>query len=578
MKLQSLNIPNPDGFQGFRNSGASTMAAPSADLVQALLGFPAAAGKPVTGGGSGTAIRASAVLASVKTLANDLAKMPLTVRETEMVNGRQRTRTALDHPLYPIFKCVPNRWQTSYQLRWFLWSQLLMNGNCFCQVIRDQKGDVIELIPLNAWSMVVKWDYDAPLKNVDGLQITTIDPQTGKKVPTLCWHYMDGLAKVQKFYQPDLWHVTSLNVEGIGVEGAAMIALAKEAISLLIAAEEVAGRNFANGLGMGGFISFPPENGPNEDQAQNVVDRLKKDFAGSQNAGKFTVIPNGGKWEKMTFNAQESQLLESRKWNEETVARLFGGAPLVVKLGLGDKNSTYASSSAFLDEYFNTSLLPHTTAIEQSIERDLLSVSERSKIYVKHNADIILRGSPSERAKTNQVLITSWQMTPNEARILEDRDTIEGGDFLSGPANGAIFNPETGEWFIPGQLVPEPDETEESDPTAEPTESEPDAEGSSDDADEAFTHPPAPKKPQPKKAPKKAAAKPDKAKARLEAISISLSERVMRKESKGGAVDAKFVAEVLNIPTEKADAYVASRKTLSDTEARAALVALAQGE
>ena len=36
----------------------------------------------------------------------------------------------------------------------------------------------------------------------------------------------------------------------------------------------------------------------------------------------------------MTFNAQESQLLESRKWNEETVARLFGGAPLVVKLGL----------------------------------------------------------------------------------------------------------------------------------------------------------------------------------------------------------------------------------------------------
>jgi hypothetical protein len=25
-------------------------------------------------------------------------------------------------------------------------------------------------------------------------------------------------------------------------------------------------------------------------------------------------------------------------------------------------------------------------------------------------------------------------MTPNEARVLEDRDTIEGGDFLAGPA------------------------------------------------------------------------------------------------------------------------------------------------
>ena len=30
------------------SSGASTMAAPSADLVQALMGFPASAGKPVT--------------------------------------------------------------------------------------------------------------------------------------------------------------------------------------------------------------------------------------------------------------------------------------------------------------------------------------------------------------------------------------------------------------------------------------------------------------------------------------------------------------------------------------------------
>ena len=136
---------------------------------------------------------------------------------------------------------------------------------------------------------------------------------------------MDGHATVQKFYQDDLWHVTSHNLEGIGVEGASLIALGKEAISVLIAAEETAGRNFANGLGMGGFITFPIEAEVTEEQAQNTVDRLKKDFSGSQNAGKFTILPMGAKWEKMTFNAQESQLLESRKWNEETVARLFGG-------------------------------------------------------------------------------------------------------------------------------------------------------------------------------------------------------------------------------------------------------------
>ena len=67
----SLNLPNPPGFTGFQNSGSSTMAAPSSDLVQALLGFPASAGKPVT---RATAIRVAAVLSSVKVLQTTLRK------------------------------------------------------------------------------------------------------------------------------------------------------------------------------------------------------------------------------------------------------------------------------------------------------------------------------------------------------------------------------------------------------------------------------------------------------------------------------------------------------------------------
>ena len=437
-----------------------------------------------------------------------------------------------------------------------------MRGSCFCQILRDQKGDVIELVPLNAWSMNVRWDYSGGPK-------PQRDPRTGEIVPVICWHYEDGTAHVRKFYQEDLWHVTSHNLEGIGVEGASMIALGKEAISVLIAAEEVAGRNFANGLGMGGFITFPPDVEITEKQAQGVVDDLKKNFGGSQNAGKFTVLPFNAKWEKMTFNAQESQLLESRKWNEEEVARLFGGAPLVVKLGLGQQNATYASSSAFLDEYFNTTILPYTTAIEQTISRDLIDPADRSTIYVRHNADIILRGSPSERAETNAKKIVSGQMTPNEARAQEDMDSIEGGDFLTlGTGTPVIFDVENQRFFIPGQLQPnmtdEEAETKKAQTPPPPPVVEPDTVGEEEDTNR--TEPPQPK---PKSKPK--------AESRLLAISTSLTERVMRKESKGG-IDAKFVAEVLNISKDKAEDYVAKRSTLTDEEARAALITLAQGE
>src|SRR5258708_6146001 len=111
MEFISLNIPRP-----FKMDGTSTLAAPSADLVQALIGFPAAAGKPVT---RMTAIRVAAFLSAVKMLSNDIAKMPLILRETKIVNGRQSTQPAIENPLYTLLKDCPNDWQTSYQMRWF---------------------------------------------------------------------------------------------------------------------------------------------------------------------------------------------------------------------------------------------------------------------------------------------------------------------------------------------------------------------------------------------------------------------------------------------------------------------------
>jgi HK97 family phage portal protein len=313
----------------FYNDASSTLANPSADFIQSLMGFPTAAGKPVT---RMTAIRVASFLSCVRMLSNDIAKYPLILRETTSTGGRIRTTPAIKEPLYSLLKDCPNQWQTSFQMRFFLASQLLTAGNCFCQKIVNQKGDILALNPLDAWRMTQKWDLSVPGK------------------PDLYWMYADSQGTMRRFEQNEVWHTTNCNIDGGGFEGSAIIALAKEALSVLIAAEETAGRNFANGLGMGGFIAAPAESPLTEPEAQNIVDRLKKDFAGSQNAGKFTLLPGGLKWENMSYNARDSQLLESRQWNAEEIARVMGGAPLLVKLGLGEKNSTYAASSAFLED------------------------------------------------------------------------------------------------------------------------------------------------------------------------------------------------------------------------------------
>jgi HK97 family phage portal protein len=500
------------------DGGASTLANPSADFIQSLIGFPTASGKVVT---SATAIRVASFLSGVKMLSNDIAKMPLILRSRTDVAGRVRTQPALTNPLYSLLKDCPNQWQTSYQMRWFLASQLIMSCNCFCQIIRDGKGDVIALNPLNAWHMQQKWDLSTPGK------------------PLLYWVYADQSGNLRRFEQKELWHTTNSNLDGSGIEGSAIITLAKEALSVLMAAEETAGRQFANGLGMGGFISFPAESGLTEPEAQNVVDRLKKDFSGSQNAGKFTIIPGGGTWQKMTFNASESQLLESRKWNAEEIIRLLGGAPLLVKLGMGAQNSTYASSSAFMDEYYNTSLLPLCVSLEQSIMRDLIAPKDRTTLYAKHESAIILRGSLRERAETYEIQLRSGQICGNEVRINEDMDTVEGLDYFQLPANSAVFNPDTKEIYIPGQDLPGKEM-------------------------------PADTKPQ---APAEGKAKAAAVTARLLTIANTLAKRVIRKQTKG-SITAEFVADVLACSTTQADEYVIKHKTMTIDEARSALVEL----
>jgi hypothetical protein len=248
----------------------------------------------------------------------------------------------------------------------------------------------------------------------------------------------------------------------------------------------------------------------------------------------------------MSFNAQESQLIESRKWNAEEVVRLLGGAPLLVKLGMGDKNTTYASSSAFLEDYFQTSLMPHCVALEQTIMRDLIAVKDRSTLYAKHDASIILRGSLRERAETYEIQIRSGQLTPNDVNILEDRDTVDGLDWHCLPANTAVFN--DGEIYIPGQDIPGKETPEE---------------------DAADTKPETP-----------AEEKTDKkVTARLLTIANSLAERVERKELKG-ALDAKFVSEVLACSPQAAESYIRGRKdgTITNDNAHAMLMKMAQGE
>lgn len=490
-------------------------------LVASLVGLPTYSGKAVT---RTTAIRCTTLLAGIKMLAGDTAKLPLITYERTIVAGRQRTNKALDNPLYPILKDCPNAWMTSYQMRFKLIWDLFLSGNFYVQKIVNGLGEIVSLVPLTPWFITPRWDK-------------TLKDARGNIVPRLFFDYDDGCGSKVSYLSTDLWWCSLMNI--YGVEGQAIIALAKEALSVLMASDELAGRFFHNGMMSSGFITTDPAAQITPAEAQKLTDDVNKFFSGVRNAGKSPLIPYGAKYEKMQFTAAESQLIESRKWNSEEVIRVLGGQALLEKLGYG-KSSTYAATAANLEDYFNTSLLPIVVNIEQTITRDLIDPEDRATVYVKHNPDILLRGSHKERAETNKILVESGQRNPNELRENDDLDPVDGWDLYFFPANSGVFNPETGETYLPAQKVD------------------------------------APGNPQPQDTEKTAAP----AKTQLAKIADSLAERVLRKEAKAQKVDAKYVAEVCACPLEKAEAYCKDRESgkIPAEQARVSLVALVTGE
>lgn len=74
-----------------------------------------------------------------------------------------------------------SRLHVTTQMRFFLASQLIMSGNSFCQIIRNQAGEVLALQPLDAWRMTQKWD--------------TSDP----KNPILYWMFADYQGGLRRF-------------------------------------------------------------------------------------------------------------------------------------------------------------------------------------------------------------------------------------------------------------------------------------------------------------------------------------------------------------------------------------------
>jgi len=151
-------------------------------------------------------------------------------------------------------------------------------------------------------------------------------------------------------------------------------------------------------------------------------------------AGGTPILEDGMTFVAASQTAKDLQYVEARKLTREEVAAAYHIPPPMV--GILD-NATFSNISEQHKMLYQDTLGPWLTMITEDIELQLLGDFEVSpeRFYVEFNLREKLTGSFEERADAIQKAVGGPTMTVNEARALDNRPPIDGGDALIVPLN-----------------------------------------------------------------------------------------------------------------------------------------------
>lgn len=386
----------------FKN--AVTLARPSPDLRESLGSRISKTGIRVN---SKNAVQVTAVFACVRLISESIASLPLSLyRKTS--SGKEKATDRID---YGVLHDLANPETDSFQFWQTFVANMLIYGRGYAEIVRNNAGQVVQLwnittpyVKIKRNSVTSELEYVITAPNNE--QFTLRKDQ----VLRVDWFSMDGL----NAFKP--------------------LELAQNAIGLGIASEEFAASYFKNGANVSGIVEYP--DGMDDNQYENFRKSMKEAYTGLSNTARLLFLEQGSKFQKVSNTPEESQMLETRKFQVAETARFYN-VPLHM---IGDlERATFSNIEQMSLNFVIYTLRPYLVRIERAISAQLLTSSERPTYYPKFSVDALLRGDYESRMRGYATARQNGWMSPNDIRELEDQDLIpaeDGGDTYM--ANGNL--------------------------------------------------------------------------------------------------------------------------------------------
>lgn len=347
------------------------------------------------------AMQMTAVFGCIRVLSESVGMLPCSLFERTDAGKFP----AVKDRLFKLLAMQPNGYMTPQEFWELVMVSLCLRGNFYAYKVKAF-GEVVELLPINPDSVIPqlneRWEPVYKVTFPDGTQ--------------------DALT------QDEIWHVRIFTLDGL--KGVNPIAFARHAIALGLATEEHGSRLFGNGAVTSGVLQT---DALLSDEAFN---RLKAEFQeehqGLGNSHKPLILEQGLKWNSISLNAEDSQFLETRKFQLEEICRMFRVPQHLVQ---NTDRATFSNIENLGRGFINYSLIPYLTRIEQRINIGLVPKDNIGKVYAKFNAGALLRGDTTSRFNSYKTAIQNGIYSPNECREFEDMNPREGGDIYLTPMN-----------------------------------------------------------------------------------------------------------------------------------------------
>jgi len=355
-----------------------------------------------------TAENLSTVLACVSAISSAVASLPVWIYRLSD-QGRDVDKL---HPLARLVRQGANAHQSWPDFVEWLLASALLRGNGLAEIVPDARGAVVELRP-------IPWEWVSVQLLPSGRLAYDIVELVG---------VYGGQGRPRRLLEGEVLHLRDRSDEGL--VGRSRLQRAAAVIAAGLNVQEFAGAMYANGVNPSGALKTEAQ--LSKEARQHLREQMREMYAGPSNAARFMVLDQGLQWQQISISPEDAELLASRRFTTEELARIYQVPPPLV--GIWD-HSSFTNSETAGRWFAQHTLTPWIKKLEAEFTRSAFTVESRRTHEIEFDLSGFLRGDHEARWKAHEIAVKNQILTPNEIRHSEGWNPREGGDgFDSGGA------------------------------------------------------------------------------------------------------------------------------------------------